>query len=408
MSTADVGFSHADAGFRAADVGFRIADGDADAVADAARRYENVGQGLEAIGAKVRGTEASLGGVWHGEAASSYRNTSSQVGTSFHAAARVAASTSAELRRYSAELERCQREGIVSKQHAERCISEIETETRLLSTAESEARAARAELSAAENDATAARGAGSLGAASAGVADQRAASARAMLADAQNREQRARQKLSQLREELAQWQARGRRAQEDAHAAAGRTAGVLRAQTVTPPVVLAAACTAPSAAVPETTGGLATLAAPPLPKSIRGSVRARVEAMVRFADSVLGKPYIWGGGHGGWGPQPGYDCSGFVSAVLHAGGYLSQPADTASLVGQSGIIPGPGHVVSIYDRPVPINGNPGHVIIDINGQFYESGGQAGPWGGGGGVMKIGTPSASYLSTFPSVLHPLGM
>ncbi len=48
--------------------------------------------------------------------------------------------------------------------------------------------------------------------------------------------------------------------------------------------------------------------------------------MVQEANSLVGKPYVWGGGHNGWGPQTGYDCSGFVSAVLHAGGYLSSPA----------------------------------------------------------------------------------
>jgi hypothetical protein len=48
------------------------------------------------------------------------------------------------------------------------------------------------------------------------------------------------------------------------------------------------------------------------------------------------------------------------------------------------------------------------VIIKINGQFYESGGSAGAWGGGGGVEKIGTPSASYLASFPNVLHPAGL
>ena len=47
--------------------------------------------------------------------------------------------------------------------------------------------------------------------------------------------------------------------------------------------------------------------------------------MVNEADSLIGKPYVYGGGHSGWGPQAGYDCSGFVSAVLHAGGYLSDP-----------------------------------------------------------------------------------
>ncbi|MGA2924766.1 MAG: hypothetical protein ABSG43_02040, partial [Solirubrobacteraceae bacterium] len=44
----------------------------------------------------------------------------------------------------------------------------------------------------------------------------------------------------------------------------------------------------------------------------------RITAMVNEADSLLGKPYVFGGGHSGWTPSSGYDCSGFVSAVLHA------------------------------------------------------------------------------------------
>jgi cell wall-associated NlpC family hydrolase len=128
--------------------------------------------------------------------------------------------------------------------------------------------------------------------------------------------------------------------------------------------------------------------------------------MTSKANSLVGLPYVWGGGHSGWSPQPGYDCSGFVSAVLHAGGYLSQPADTTSLPNQPGIDSGPGRYVTIYDRAQP--GENGHVIIEIGGQFYESGGSAGAWGGGGGVEKIGTPSAAYLATFPNVLHPSGL
>ncbi len=58
---------------------------------------------------------------------------------------------------------------------------------------------------------------------------------------------------------------------------------------------------------------------------------SQVQAMTDEANSLLGKPYVWGGGHSGWGPQAGYDCSGFVSAVLHAGGYLSSPQDTQTL-----------------------------------------------------------------------------
>jgi hypothetical protein len=135
----------------------------------------------------------------------------------------------------------------------------------------------------------------------------------------------------------------------------------------------------------------------------------QVQSMIAMANSLLGKPYVWGGGHGGFGPSAGYDCSGFVSAVLHAGGYLSAPVDTDTLPGQPGIVAGPGQYVTIYDRPNgSVPGMSGHVIIDLNGQFYESGGEAGSWGGGGGVAKIATPSASYLSTFPVVLHPRGL
>ena len=144
----------------------------------------------------------------------------------------------------------------------------------------------------------------------------------------------------------------------------------------------------------------------PTATAMTGSQPAQVQAMVNTANSLVGKPYIVGGGHGGWGPQSGYDCSGFVSAVLHAGGYLTQPVDTTALPNQAGMEPGPGQYVTVYDRALP--GQSGHVIIEIDGQFYESGGSHGAWGGGGGVEKIGTPTAAYLASFPTVLHPAGL
>src|ERR1700722_17523129 len=123
---------HADIGWRMshADVGFDVPGGNAGSIGDAARRYENLRHGLEAIGDKVCGTQASLEGAWQGQAASSYHDTSSKGGTPFPPAARVAATASAALRTYGAELERCQREGIISRHQAERCLAEIETQTR--------------------------------------------------------------------------------------------------------------------------------------------------------------------------------------------------------------------------------------------------------------------------------------
>jgi cell wall-associated NlpC family hydrolase len=132
----------------------------------------------------------------------------------------------------------------------------------------------------------------------------------------------------------------------------------------------------------------------------------RIQAMTEEANALVGQRYVYGGGHDGWGPQSGYDCSGFVSAVLHAGGYLSTPQDTTTLPSAPGMASGPGQYVTIYDRDDP--GRQGHVIIDIDGQFYESGGEHGSWGGGGGVQEISTPSASYLASFDRVLHPEGL
>ncbi len=166
-----------------------------------------------------------------------------------------------------------------------------------------------------------------------------------------------------------------------------------------------------STAIPGLTGTTATTGATATTGTMgttatSGTASAQVQAMTNMADSLVGKPYVYGGGHGGWGPQSGYDCSGFVSAVLHAGGYLSQPVDTTALPSQAGMESGPGQYVTVYDRALP--GESGHVIIEINGQFYESGGSHGSWGGGGGVEKIGTPSASYLASFGTVLHPAGL
>ncbi len=165
--------------------------------------------------------------------------------------------------------------------------------------------------------------------------------------------------------------------------------------------------TDPTAAA-DTSGALTPALATAIPglTTTTGNAPAQVQAMTTMADSLVGKPYVSGGGHGGWGPQSGYDCSGFVSAVLHAGGYLSQPVDTTALPNQAGMEAGPGQYVTVYDRALP--GQSGHVIIEINGQFYESGGSHGAWGGGGGVEKIGTPSAAYLASFPTVLHPSGL
>jgi cell wall-associated NlpC family hydrolase len=132
---------------------------------------------------------------------------------------------------------------------------------------------------------------------------------------------------------------------------------------------------------------------------ISSTARAKIRLMLSTADLLDGLPYVWGGGHGGWGFVSGYDCSGFVSAVLHAAGYLAAPVTTQSLPGQPDILPGLGRWVTIFDRTDGPSITEDHVIIDIDGQWWESGGSL------AGVHRIHEISASYLATFNLVLHP---
>lgn len=133
--------------------------------------------------------------------------------------------------------------------------------------------------------------------------------------------------------------------------------------------------------------------------------RRRIEAMIREADGLLGTPYVSGGGHAaGAATDGGLDCSGFVSAVLRSGGLLNGPVTTEGFAGQPGIAGGPGRYVTIYDRTGC--GANEHVIININGRFYESGG--GSASGGAPFVHQFTPSQAYLASFNTVLHPAGL
>jgi peptidoglycan hydrolase-like protein with peptidoglycan-binding domain len=115
-----------------------------------------------------------------------------------------------------------------------------------------------------------------------------------------------------------------------------------------------------------------------------GSVVAR---MVAAANQIANKPYIFGGGHGSF-VSAGYDCSGSVSYVLHAGGLLSSPEDSSAL--ESYGAPGPGRYVTIY-------ANAGHAWMTINGRRFDT-------GDGGGSRWKSTPrsSAGFV-----VRHPVG-
>lgn len=118
----------------------------------------------------------------------------------------------------------------------------------------------------------------------------------------------------------------------------------------------------------------------------------QIQDMIQFAESQIGLPYIWGGGHGGGlgGPGVGFDCSGFVASVLDKGG-ISNPhgivTDFYNWMKQDG---GNGVVDIGVSNPFAAP-DIQHTGIRLLGSTYESGG---PFGG---VGKNGTAFESWGS-----------
>ncbi|MFL5912733.1 MAG: peptidoglycan-binding protein [Gaiellaceae bacterium] len=103
-----------------------------------------------------------------------------------------------------------------------------------------------------------------------------------------------------------------------------------------------------------------------------GTVSQMISAMVSEANYIDGKHYAyrWGGGHANFsGP---YDCSGAVSAVLHAAGLLSHPMVSGDFEHYGA--PGKG-AVTLY-------ANASHVYMSINGHYFGTS-SANPGGGAG-------------------------
>jgi hypothetical protein len=70
-----------------------------------------------------------------------------------------------------------------------------------------------------------------------------------------------------------------------------------------------------------------------------------VRMIIRAGNRIAHKPYVWGGGHGGW-SAAGYDCSGSVSYALHGARLLAQSEASGALMSYGR--PGKGKWVTIY------------------------------------------------------------
>jgi cell wall-associated NlpC family hydrolase len=115
-----------------------------------------------------------------------------------------------------------------------------------------------------------------------------------------------------------------------------------------------------------------------------------VSDVINNANLIVGRPYIWGGGHGSW-YSHGYDCSGAVSFALFGGGMIPRPLSSSDLEGWGA--PGPGKWITVY-------ANASHTFAEIAGLRWDT---SGTESGTGPRWHLGTrPTGGFV-----VRHPPG-
>jgi cell wall-associated NlpC family hydrolase len=162
-------------------------------------------------------------------------------------------------------------------------------------------------------------------------------------------------------------------------------------------------CTGPglgTTPAPVTTGGSRArllsdgLAAAP------ADAPAAVKGIIATGDQIVGKPYVYGGGHGIPLDQvaPAYDCSSSVEHLLWGGGLLPADYDADSTTLESFGAPGPGRWVTIY-------ASADHVFMYVAGLRWDTHNAAGP---GDGTTGIGWHPLVREDEGFVVRHPEGL
>lgn len=136
-------------------------------------------------------------------------------------------------------------------------------------------------------------------------------------------------------------------------------------------------------------------------KLVNGSRRATipkgapkpVRQMIRAANKLVRKPYKWGGGHARW-KDRGYDCSGAVSFVLRAGGYVNSTLTSGGFTKWG--VRGAGKWVRVYAHKK-------HVFIVIAGLRFDTS----PYGAGGGKGPRWRTTVRPTKGF-KLRHPRGL
>jgi hypothetical protein len=120
----------------------------------------------------------------------------------------------------------------------------------------------------------------------------------------------------------------------------------------------------------------------------------RVRQIIRMANQIIGKPYKWGGGHGGLGDS-GYDCSGAVSYALVKVG-LQRSSMVSGAIART-YVRGPGRYVTLYASSE-------HVYMEVAGLRFDTSPYGDPLPRSGVRWR---PPVGRRDGF-AVRHPLGI
>jgi len=118
-----------------------------------------------------------------------------------------------------------------------------------------------------------------------------------------------------------------------------------------------------------------------------------VQQAVWAANAIVGRPYVYGGGHSSF-VSRGYDCSGTVSYALHGASLLKSPLDSGLFMrwGRAGA----GLWITIHT-------NPGHAYVDIAGLRLDTSAAEDPRGGKGPRWRpLRKSNSGYVAR-----HPVG-
>ena len=125
-----------------------------------------------------------------------------------------------------------------------------------------------------------------------------------------------------------------------------------------------------------------------------------VKQMIAAGNQIVGKPYLYGGGHGLPLSEvaPAYDCSSSVEHLLYGGGLEPATFDAASGTLESFGIAGPGAWVTLY-------ASPDHVFMYVAGLRWDTHNAAGQGDGSSGIgwHPLIRSSAGFVAR-----HPLGL